>query len=92
MGKTKRGFNWRARSQISGSVDLSQAKLLEGKLEQNDALKSGPGGGFQVSCDEGTLIISISINDVCREAMLSSCQPRETNLEWTEMCPWWEKY
>ena len=75
---------------MSGSVDLSQAKLLEGKVEQNEALKSGPGGGFQVSCDEETLIRSLKY--VCREAMLSSCQPRETNLEWTEMCPLWEKY
>ena len=48
MGKGKKGFNWRARSQIAGSVDLSQAKLLEGKLEKNDNQKSGAGGGFEV--------------------------------------------
>ena len=33
MGKDKKGFNWRARIQLSGEVDLSQAKLLEAKLE-----------------------------------------------------------
>ena len=48
MGKNKKGFNWRARSQIAGSVDLSQAKLLEGKLEKNDAQKSVSGGGYEV--------------------------------------------
>ena len=48
MGKSKKGFNWRARSQIAGSVDLSQAKLLEGKIEKNEAQKSVSGGGYEV--------------------------------------------
>ena len=48
MGKSKKGFNWRARSQIAGSVDLSQAKLLEGKLEKNVDQKAGSGGGYEV--------------------------------------------
>ena len=50
MGKNKKGFNWRARSQISGSVDYGQAALLEGKLENNDQKKTKTGGGFEVSC------------------------------------------
>ena len=49
MGKNKKGFNWRARSQISGSVDYGQAALLEGKLENNDQKKTKTGGGFEVS-------------------------------------------
>merc|ERR1712098_1006723 len=50
MGKDKKGFNWRARSQLSGEVDLSQAKLLETKLENGEKQnrKSG-GGGFEGS-------------------------------------------
>ena len=48
MVKSKKGFNWKARSQISGSVDLSQAKLLEDKLENNGKQKSRTGGGFEV--------------------------------------------
>ena len=48
MVKSKKGFNWKARSQISGSVDLSQAKLLEDKLEKNEQQKSRTGGGFEV--------------------------------------------
>ena len=51
MGKDKKGFNWRARSQLSGEVDLSQAKLLEAKLENGGKQnrKSGGRGGFEGS-------------------------------------------
>ena len=45
MGKKKLGYNWRARSQNAGTVDFSQAKLLEGKLE--GALKHQ--NGFEVT-------------------------------------------
>ena len=48
MGKNKKGFNWKARSQLSGSVDYGQAALLEGKLENNDQKKTKTGGGFEV--------------------------------------------
>ena len=51
MGKSKKGFNWRARSQMAGSVDLSQARLLEGKLEKNEAQKAGAGGGYEVGVE-----------------------------------------
>ena len=42
MGKKKQGFNWKARSQTPGSVDYSEAKLLENKLECS--LKQHNGG------------------------------------------------
>jgi len=33
MGKQKKGFNWKARAQPGGEVDLTEAKKLEGKVE-----------------------------------------------------------
>ena len=79
MGKSKKGFNWRARSQIAGSVDLSQAKLLEGKLEKNDNQKSGSGGGFEVGIETCNIFPADLIVMSSREAMLLLCQQRETN-------------
>ena len=51
MGKNKKGFNWRARSQLPGNVDLSQARVLEGKvLDRGDARSQAGGyGGYEVS-------------------------------------------
>ena len=92
MGKNKKGFNWRARSQIAGSVDLSQAKLLEGKLEKNDGQKSVSGGGYEVGI---ILCKSFEFELTCpcsREAMLLLCPQRETNSKWTGMCLWWGKF
>ena len=48
MGKNKKGFNWRARSQLPGNVDLSQARALEGKVLENGDIKPTTGGGFEV--------------------------------------------
>ena len=48
MGKNKKGFNWRARSQLPGNVDLSQARALEGKVLQDGHIKPTTGGGFEV--------------------------------------------
>ena len=50
MGKNKKGFNWKARSQLPGSVDLSQARVLEGKvLDKGDSRsKAGGYGGYEV--------------------------------------------
>ena len=86
MGKSKKGFNWRARSQIAGSVDLSQAKLLEGKLEKNDNQKSGSGGGFEVGIVKCNIFPADLIVMSSREAMLLLCQRRETNSKWTGIC------
>ena len=86
MGKSKKGFNWRARSQIAGSVDLSQAKLLEGKLEKNDNQKSGSGGGFEVGIETNNIFPAVLIVVSSREAMLLLCQRRETNSKWTGIC------
>ena len=51
MGKNKKGFNWKARSQLPGNVDLSQARLLEGKVVDKGDLrgKTGGYGGYEVS-------------------------------------------
>ena len=50
MGKNKKGFNWKARSQLPGNVDLSQARVLEGKvLDKGDGRsKAGGYGGYEV--------------------------------------------
>ena len=51
MGKSKKGYNWRARSQLPGNVDLSQAKVLEGKVLDRGDIRSQAGGygGYEVS-------------------------------------------
>ena len=51
MGKDKKGYNWRARSQLPGNVDLSQARVLEGKVLDKGDLRSQAGGygGYEVS-------------------------------------------
>ena len=49
MGKSKKGYNWRARSQLPGNVDLSQAKALEGKVLDTGDNKTRSGGGYEVS-------------------------------------------
>ena len=51
MGKNKKGYNWRARSQLPGNVDLSQARVLEGKVLDKGDLRSQTGGygGYEVS-------------------------------------------
>ena len=48
MGKNKKGYNWRARSQLPGDVDLSQARALEGKILEKGENRTG--GGFEVRC------------------------------------------
>merc|ERR550532_1549300 len=40
----KKGYNWRARSQLPGNVDLSQARVLEGKVLDKGDLRSQTGG------------------------------------------------
>ena len=54
MGKNKKGYNWKARSQLLGNVDLSQARLLEGKVLDKGDLRSQTGGygGYEVSLVE----------------------------------------
>ena len=51
MGKNKKGYNWKARSQLPGNVDLSQARLLEGKVLDKGDIRSQTGGygGYEVS-------------------------------------------
>ena len=51
MGKNKKGYNWKARSQLPGNVDLSQARLLEGKVLDKGDIRSQAGGygGYEVS-------------------------------------------
>lgn len=49
MGKSKKGYNWRARSQLPGNVDLSQARALEGKILENGDNRTTTGGGYEVS-------------------------------------------
>ena len=51
MGKNKKGYNWRARSQLPGNVDLSQARVLEGKVLDKGDIRSQAGGygGYEVS-------------------------------------------
>ena len=44
MGKNKKGYNWRARSQLPGNVDLSQARVLEGKVLDKGDIRSKAGG------------------------------------------------
>jgi len=49
MGKQKKGYNWRARAQPGGEVDLSQAKQLEGKVVDVVGVRTGSGGGYEGS-------------------------------------------
>ena len=57
MGKNKKGYNWKARSQLPGNVDLSQARLLEGKVLNKGDIRSQAGGygGYEVSLIVTTL-------------------------------------
>jgi len=48
MAKQKKGFNWRARAQPGGEVDLTQARRLEGKVEVVGK-KTASGGGYEGS-------------------------------------------
>ena len=48
MAKQKKGFNWRARAQPGGEVDLTEAKKLEGKVEVVGT-KTSSGGGYEGS-------------------------------------------
>ena len=78
MVKSKKGFNWKARSQISGSVDLSQAKLLEDKLENNGKQKSRTGGGFEVGiafylCGGHEHLICITLNILGKQCSGYAC-------------------
>eukprot|EP00090_Calanus_glacialis_P000206 TRINITY_DN10139_c0_g1_i2.p1 TRINITY_DN10139_c0_g1~~TRINITY_DN10139_c0_g1_i2.p1 ORF type:complete len:1165 (-),score=488.14 TRINITY_DN10139_c0_g1_i2:35-3529(-) len=48
MAKQKKGFNWRARAQPGGEVDLTEAKKLEGKVEVVGT-KTSSGAGYEGS-------------------------------------------
>jgi len=48
MVKQKKGFNWRARAQPGGEVDLTEAKKLEGKVDL-DVKKTSSGSGYEGS-------------------------------------------
>ena len=61
MGKSKKGYNWRARSQLPGNVDLSQARALEGKILENGDNRTTTGGGFEVSFVNILLQVCIGI-------------------------------
>ena len=48
MVKQNKGFNWRARAQPGGEVDLTEAKKLEGKVDL-DVKKTSSGSGYEGS-------------------------------------------